>query len=292
MDPSKHEFYPPPAQPPAPSGSPPVIYVQGPPQPPPAVHYAQPPPQVVQYAQPPPQMMQYAQSPPQAVQYAQAPPLAAYATAPSPPQQAPGGYPPPPLMLDVVVQYEYWGARGGGRAKNHTPSEMHRAERRLRITVDDLKTAAAIRDEVLARKDIIPPPYGFLGVVMKSGNGFELGENDLIRYVSAVLPTPPIFIQVAAPHTPPPHTHTHSSPADCKPRGVFAHHHPLSQRPVKRLSQEEGVRGAVSTGVPAGQSRGQSNGGGGGGGSTYLYITLCCVCLCGFLSFSTKEAAI
>ena len=99
-----------------------------------------------------------------------------------------GGYPPPPLMLDVVVQYEYWGARGGGRANNHTPSGMHKAERRLRITVDDLKTAAAIRDEVLARKDIIPPPYGFLGVMMKSGNGFELGENDLIRYVSVARP--------------------------------------------------------------------------------------------------------
>ena len=190
MDPSKHEFYPPPAQPPAPSGSPPVIYVQGPPQPPPAVHYAQP------------------------------PPLAAYAAAPSPPQQAPGGYPPPPLMLDVVVQYEYWGARGGGRAKNHTPSGMHRAERRLRITVDDLKTAAAIRDEVLARKDIIPPPYGFLGVVMKSGNGFELGENDLIRYVSVALSTRPRFINKQLLKRSPPPLHTHFSPQIAS-RGEF-----------------------------------------------------------------------
>lgn len=170
---SKPAFYPPP-------GSPQVIYVQGPPQ--------QPPPQVVQYAQPPPPQVQYAQPPPQAA-YAAAPP--------PPPPQVPSGSPPPPLMLDVVVQYEYWGAKGGGRANNHTPSGMHRAERRLRITVDDLKTAAAIRDEVLARKDIIPPPYGFLGVMMKSGTGFELGEHDLIRYVSTVgaapRPPPPFF---------------------------------------------------------------------------------------------------
>jgi hypothetical protein len=190
MDPSKPEVYPP--SQPAPAGSPSVVYVQGPPQQPPLLYAQSPPPPqqppppalyAQQMVQAPPQQM--VQAPPQMVHYVQAPPRAAYAAAPSPPQQAPGGYPPPPLMLDVVVQYEYWGARGGGHANNHTPTGMHRAERRLRITVDDLKTAAAIRDEVLARKDIIPPPYGFLGVIMKSGNGFELGENDLIRYVSS-----------------------------------------------------------------------------------------------------------
>ena len=158
---------PPPQAPLAPpTTAPQVVYLQQPPQ---QQHFAQPQPQYVQA--PPLQIMQ-----PQQPQYTQQPPQ------PQSPSLSPGVA--PPLMLDVVVQYEYWGARGGGRLNQHTPPGMHKAERKLRILVDDTRTAATIRDEVLTRKDIIPPPYGFLGVMMKSGTGFELGENDLIRYVS------------------------------------------------------------------------------------------------------------
>ncbi len=124
------------------------------------------PPQYAPALQPPPPMMM-----PQ--QYAP----------PPPPQQQQQHYAPPPIMLDVVVQYRYCGHRGS----TYEPPSMHKAERRLRITVDDTKSVSAIRDEVLSRKDIIPAPYQYLGNTTKSGTGFELDEKDLVRYVSLVV---------------------------------------------------------------------------------------------------------
>ena len=90
-------------------------------------------------------------------------------------------------MLDVVVQYAYCGHRG----KSYIPPDMHKAERRLRITVDETRTVSAIRDEVLQRKEIIPKPYQFLGSTTKTGSGFELDEKDLVRHVSSLFSIPP-----------------------------------------------------------------------------------------------------
>ena len=87
--------------------------------------------------------------------------------------------PPPPMMLDVVVRFKYCGHRG----KSHVPHNMNGLERRLRITIDDGRTAASIREEVLTRK-VLPAPYQYLGGVMFSQNDFELGDKDLVRYVS------------------------------------------------------------------------------------------------------------
>ena len=67
------------------------------------------------------------------------------------------------------------------------PPEMRNSnsERRLRITVDDSRSAASIRDEVLQRKGILPEPWKALGGgVIKSQTGFELDDKDLVRYVS------------------------------------------------------------------------------------------------------------
>ena len=113
------------------------------------------------------QQQQYAMQAPQPMQYA-------------PPQQA--------MMLDVVVQYAYCGHRG----KAYMPPDMHKAERRLRITVDETKTVSAIRDEVLQRKEIIPKPYQFLGSTTKTGSGFELDEKDLVRHVSHLSSASPL----------------------------------------------------------------------------------------------------
>ena len=97
---------------------------------------------------------------------------------------APAHYAPPPatspLVLDVIARFEYRGHRG----KHYQPPSMQGAERRLRITIDDTRTASSIKDEVLARKDMVPAPYEFLGALAKSQGGFELGDNDLVRYIA------------------------------------------------------------------------------------------------------------
>ena len=87
--------------------------------------------------------------------------------------------PPPPMMLDVVVNFQYRGHHG----THYVPPKMKGLERRLRITIDDGRTAASIRDEVMAR-NVLPSPYQFLGGETRSQNDFELGDNDLVRYVS------------------------------------------------------------------------------------------------------------
>ena len=116
------------------------------------------------------------------------------------------------MMLDVVVQYEYWGHRG----KAYVPPAMHKAERRLRITVDDTKTVVAIRDEVLQRKEIIPKPYQFLGSTTKTGSGFELDEKDLVRHVSLH------FEEASSPPPPLPHTRTTPTHAHT-PKNTLSH---------------------------------------------------------------------
>jgi hypothetical protein len=99
-------------------------------------------------------------------------------------QNAPGSGPPvpaPPMMLDVIVRYQYCGHRG----KKHIPTVMQGRERRLRITIDENRTSGAIRHEVCLRKDILPSPYQLLGGTCYSQTGFELGDEDLVRYIAA-----------------------------------------------------------------------------------------------------------
>ncbi len=132
----------------------------------------------------PPQPQAYYPAAPQPGQPAQP----YYPTAPQPPQPPQPYFPSPavqasssPLVLDCIVTYEYRGHHG----RSHEPQAMQGAERRLRITIDDTRTANSIKDEVLARKEIIPAPYQYLGALLKSQGGFELGENDLVRYIAA-----------------------------------------------------------------------------------------------------------
>ena len=84
------------------------------------------------------------------------------------------------MMLDVVVRFQYCGHRG----RSYVPASMKKAERRLRITVDESRSAGSIRSEVVQR-NVLPKPYQYLGGEMKSQNGFELDDKDMVRYVSS-----------------------------------------------------------------------------------------------------------
>ena len=88
------------------------------------------------------------------------------------------------MMLDVVVRYQYCGHHG----RSHVPPAMKGKERRLRITVDESRSAAQIRDEVMHRKDVLPPPNQFLGGETKTHSGFEMADKDLVKWVSPGLP--------------------------------------------------------------------------------------------------------
>ena len=100
---------------------------------------------------------------------------------------SPGAPQPPPatsLLLDVFVRYAYRGHHG--RSWNPLPRLNIPQERRLRLLVDASRTASQIRDEVLARRDIVPDNYGYLGCDMKSQTGFELSDKDVVREVRRV----------------------------------------------------------------------------------------------------------
>ncbi len=91
-----------------------------------------------------------------------------------------GGVGAPPMMLDVIVRFRYCGHRG----PNFVPEPMRNKERRLRIIIDEARTAGSIRSEVFSRKDILPSPYQYLGGTCLSQTGFELNDEDLMKWVA------------------------------------------------------------------------------------------------------------